>query len=229
LREKLQEQILKNVLTVCKFRNLKLNLNDSLFQRDTHDKSSSVRSFFSHRHSPLTMITTFPHQQEPAFDSSIPVGRKSDLTSRLDNCYVEYKTYARHVTNVDPDGNVSAKKIAPIVVACLREVAPQLKIKISRAVDRQPITIPNNKHNEKLHGYVVVRLLSHSQLSTFKRCQLLKTAVQRIILTAPQGTRQPSASTLPRSNSMNTCQWGSSAASVVNYSTRLTMLLVKPF
>jgi hypothetical protein len=47
LWEKAQKRILKNVLTVCKLCSLKLNLNETLFQHDAREKSSSDQSFTS--------------------------------------------------------------------------------------------------------------------------------------------------------------------------------------
>eukprot|EP00956_Cyclotella_meneghiniana_P032061 scaffold86358_cov47-Cyclotella_meneghiniana.AAC.2 len=104
----------------------------------------------------------------------IPVGKRCELPSDYESQAVEFHTYASHVIKADPDAEITAVAVADIAVKCITAMNPTFKIEVIRAVERAPIEGPKGKNNTKLHGYFVLKLVSHAHLSPEQRSQLLR-------------------------------------------------------
>eukprot|EP00956_Cyclotella_meneghiniana_P022520 scaffold42715_cov21-Cyclotella_meneghiniana.AAC.1 len=104
----------------------------------------------------------------------IPVGKRCELPSDWESQTVEFHTYASHIIKADPDAELTATAVADIAVKCITALDPYLKIEVIRAVERAPIEGPKGKNNTKLHGYFVLKLVSHGHLSPEQRSQVLR-------------------------------------------------------
>lgn len=154
-------------------------VNDASDVPDMH-RAKAMRQNFLKKHNVATTEDTAPphHENGP---HGIPVGTRCELKSDDDTQTVEFFTYANHVVKADPEAEVTAAAAAEIAKTCLITMDPTLKIDIVRAVERAPIEGPRNKNNAKLHGYFVMKLVSHDSLSMKARGQLLRDTIQQFV------------------------------------------------
>eukprot|EP00956_Cyclotella_meneghiniana_P022869 scaffold43759_cov61-Cyclotella_meneghiniana.AAC.1 len=124
-----------------------------------------------------------PFEGTPANrEQGIPLGTRSNLTTTDDCQAVEFSTYAKFLTQVDPDAEVTACEVATIMKNCIETMKPDYKIHIERCVEKPPVEAPGTKGNEKIHGYFVLRLPDYQGLPALIRSRMLRDTIQQVIM-----------------------------------------------